>query len=91
MSSNTSHDPKTDHRGLYFLIGIAVFGIIGICIAVASPTSTPDDFQQVGTVDDCLVYQFKHTGKTHFMVRCPSDTTAVTHADGTTTTVTVVE
>lgn len=89
MTPSTSHDPKTDHRSLYILIGIAIIGMVGICAAVA-PSGKPKDFEKVAEVDGCTVFQFEKSGDTHFFVRCPSDTTAVTHADGTTA-VTVVE
>lgn len=99
MSINTSHDPKTDHRSLVILVGLAALSFVSIlgAFGVFSDESvkTADEVaarynpHMEFEYDGCTVYSFIAeekflVHKIGYFARCNNGKAATTLPDGTT-------
>ena len=90
---DTSHNPRTDHRGIIVLCGFFVLSVISILGAFGafsfdSNSAYRYNVQKAFEYDGCTVYSFDIdtgflTKETAYLARCNNGKAATTLPDGT--------
>lgn len=81
---SNSHDPKTDHRSLLVLVGVAVTVLVCITGAFYFPVKakTAPKPEPYTSIDGCTVYRFNDEDGKNYFARCPNGKVSTTDSNG---------
>ena len=79
-----SHDPKTDHRSLLYLVLFALFVFVAIAAAGGAFTPKTDwaEAKPYAEVDGCTVYRFDDEDGINYFATCGEDKVTTTYSKG---------
>ena len=84
-TEHNSHDPKTDHRSLQILVGMAVIIVtaIGLSAYDNGKRDTKPNPSLYMSFDGCKVYRFEDENGHNYFARCPAgEKVSVTDSHG---------